>query len=273
MFPRTGVFVVVKELQMKAWQRFEDDCCKYLNNNYGSARVRFIVNGGSDSTSSDIKVYINGINIFNIEVKSPDAQSGQFVVLNENGKLVFSPRNKSDIEEAKPFLEYMNAHYDRYATATRAGVNLDMDSAACNEWIINHYLQKNSRYMITHDGFSFVIFPIEKYGKYFTTTCRYRIKKSGSVDVPSGTASSIAALFNGLPRYEGKKLLVTSSKYYAKGDRLSLGEYDYLVSEKFADGSLYIRRLSNTHNANVIFVISLNRGQDIKDITAFKNSL
>ena len=258
---------------MKAWQRFEDDCCKHLNNTYGSARVRFIVNGGSDSTSSDIKVYINGINKFNIEVKSPDAQSGQFVVLNENGKLVFSPRNKSDIEEAKPFLEYMNAHYDRYATATRAGVDLDMDSDACNEWIINHYLQKNSRYMITHDGFSFVIFPIEEYGKYFTTTCRYRIKKSGSTDIPVGTSRSVASLFNGTPQYMGKKLYVKSSKYYAKGDRLSLGEYNYLVSEKLSDGSLYIRRLSNTHNANVIFVISLKQDQDIRDLNAFEEAL
>ena len=260
---------------MKAWQRFEDDCCDYLNETYGSRRVRFVVNGGSDSTSSDIKVYINGINKFNIEVKSPAAQSGQFVVLNENGKLVFSPRNKSNIEEAKPFLEYMNAHYDRYATATKAGVDLDMEPDECNQWIINHYLQKDSRFMITRGGDSFVIFPIEEYGKYFSTTCRYRIKKSGSMEVPRFIAESIAGLFGGYSyRFEyGKKLCIKSNRRYDKGDRLTFGLYDYFVSAVLPDGALYIRRLSNTCNANVIFRITLKAGQEEDDLEEFIKSI
>ncbi len=258
---------------MKVWQRFEDECCEYLNKTYGNSRIYFEVSGGSDSTSSDIKVYVNGANKFDIEVKSPEAQSGQFVVLNENGQLVFSPRNKSDIEEAIPFIDYMNANYSRFATATRSGVDLDIDAEESNKWIIRHYLNKNSRFMITRDNFSFVIFPIEQYGKYFETTCRYRIKKSGSNEVPFGASKDIVSLFSGISStYKGKKLWIKSSKNFSKGDRLSFGDYDYLVSEK-ADGLLYIRRLSNTNNANVIFVISLKQGQDPKDLKAFENTL
>ena len=72
---------------MDAWKSFEKECCDYLNRAYGNERVQFVWDGGSDSTSPDIMVFINGRNAFNIEVKSPQAQSGQFVVLNENDEM------------------------------------------------------------------------------------------------------------------------------------------------------------------------------------------
>lgn len=260
---------------MAGWQSFEQQCCDYLNRAYGSERVRFICDGGSDSTSPDIIVIIDGVNKFNIEVKSPQAQSGQFVVLNENGELIFSPRNRSNIEDALPFLTYMNANYDRYATATTSGVDLEMDPDEYNEWIINHYLEKNERFVITKDAYSFIIFPTQRYGEYFDTECTYRIKKSGSNEVPKSIANSVSELFGGVTyRYElGKKLCVISSKRYTKGTKLTLGDYDYMVSAVLDDGALYIRRLSNTNNANVIFSISLKKRQDARDLEIFEKRL
>ena len=260
---------------MAGWQSFEQECCNYLNRAYGSNRVRFICDGGSDSTSPDIIVIIDGVNKFNIEVKSPQAQSGQFVVLNENDELIFSPRNKSDIEDARPFLAYMNANYDKYAIATTAGADLDMNPDEYNEWIIGHYLRRRVKFVITRDAFSFIILPIEKYGEYFDTSCTYRIKKSGSNEVPKSIAYSVAELFDGVTyRYElGKKLCVVSSKRYTKGTKLTLGTYDYMVSAVLDDGALYIRRLSNTNNANVIFTITLKTGQKEYDLEKFIRSI
>ncbi len=256
---------------MEAWKSFEKECCEYLNRMYGNDKVCFVWDGGSDSTSPDIMVFINGRNEFNIEVKSPHAQSGQFVVLNENGRLIFSPRNKSDIEDAIPFLSYMNANYSRYAVATTSGTDLDMDSDEYNEWIIGHYQKRRVKFVITRDTFSFVIFPIEKYGEYFQTSCVYRIKKSGSTEVPRGIAEDVTRLFGGVSyRYEfGKKLCVVSNRRHFKGTRLTYGDYDYLVSSVLSDGALYIRRLSNTYNANVIFTISLKAGQIENDHKEF----
>ena len=260
---------------MDAWKSFEKECCDYLNRTYGNERVQFVWDGGSDSTSPDIMAFINGRNVFNIEVKSSQAQSGQFVVLNENDELIFSPRNKSDIEDARPFLAYMNANYDKYAVATTAGADLDMNPDEYNEWIIGHYLRRRVKFVITKDAFSFVILPIERYGEYFDTSCTYRIKKSGSAEVPRGAAASVARLFCGESyRYElGKKFCIVSSRRYFKGTRLTYGDYDYLVSSIMPDGALYIRRLSNTYNANVIFSIWLKKRQDIRDIELFKKYL
>lgn len=260
---------------MEAWKRFEKECCDYLNYKYGNDKVRFVWDGGSDSTSADIMVYINNRNIFNIEVKSPQAQSGQFVVLNDNGTLVFSTRNKSNSEDAKPFLAYMNANYEQFAQATTSGVSLDMNPDEYNEWIVDHYLKRKVKFVITRDDFSFVILPIEKYGEYFDTTCLYRIKKSGSNEVPKSIANSVAKLFGGTAyRYElDKKLYVISSKRYSKGTKLTLGDYDYMVSMVLDDGALYIRRLSNTNNANVIFSISLKKRQNVRDLEIFEKYL
>lgn len=260
---------------MDAWKSFEKECCDYLNRAYGNERVQFVWDGGSDSTSPDIMVFIDGRNAFNIEVKSPQAQSGQFVVLNENDELKFSPRNKSDIEDARPFLVYMNANYEKYAVATTAGADLDMNPDEYNEWIIGHYLRRRVKFVITKDAFSFVILPIERYGEYFDTSCTYRIKKSGSAEVPQGVAESITRLFGGYSyRYDlGKKLCIQSNRRYSKGDRLTWGDYDYLVSAVLPDGALYIRRLSNTYNANVIFTINLKTGQKENDLEKFIRSI
>lgn len=258
---------------MAAWKDFEKECCEYLNHTYGNNNVYFVWDGGSDSTSPDIMVYINGHNVFNIEVKSSQAQSGQFVVLNQNGRLVFSSRNKSNFEDAKPFLAYMNANYEKYAIATTSGTDLDMDPDEYNAWIIDHYQKRNVKFVITKDSHSYIIFPVAKYGDYFETTCTYRIKKSGSAEVPKNAANSIAELFDAISyRYEGnKKLCISSRKRYLKHAKLSLGEYDYFVSSVLPDGTLYIRRLSNTNNPNVIFSISLKKGQAVNDLEYFKN--
>ena len=47
---------------MSDWETFEEKCCSYLNDSYGNDHVRFEVDGGRNSTSSDIKVYVKEIN-------------------------------------------------------------------------------------------------------------------------------------------------------------------------------------------------------------------
>lgn len=258
---------------MREWEKFERECCDYLSKTYGSDRVSFIWEGGSDSTAPDIKVYIEGENKFNIEVKSTSAQSGQFVVLNQNGKFVFSSRNKSTAENAEIFLHYMNDNYDRFSIATTAGINLNLGANDINKWITEYYLSKNSQFIITRDCSSFIILPIDKYGEYFETICKYRIKRSGSSNVSKAYANKIVSLFGGqsYTYIDEKKLCVKSNRYIVK-DRLSLDNYDYYVSEKF-DDYLYIRKLSNTRNANVIFSIRLKQQQEFSDLELFKEAL
>lgn len=259
---------------MSKWKDFEIECCNYLNNTYGNEKIRFDNTGGSDSNSPDIRVFINDKNEFNIEVKSASAQSGQFVVLDECNKFVFSSKNKSEEEDALPFIEYMNENYDKYKIVSESGIEIEMDAATFNNWIIRYYLAKRVNYVITKGLNGYVIFPTIKYGDYFNTTSVYRIKKSGSCDVSKVSQNDVMNLFSGFSsEYRGKKLIIASFNTYKKRERLKLGNYDYMVSEIIAPNKYYIRRLSNTRNANVIFSVSLKKDQNIQDLENFKESL
>ncbi|WP_313018939.1 hypothetical protein [Acetoanaerobium noterae] len=58
--------------------------------------------------------------LFYIEAKMPSAQSGQFVLLPDSDKkeFVFSPRNKSKIDENVQFIiDHMNKNFSKYENA------------------------------------------------------------------------------------------------------------------------------------------------------------
>ena len=95
---------------MENWRKFELECVDYLNKTYGNY---FSHLGFSDSTTSDIE-YKKDEKSFCIEAKMPSAQSGQFVLLPDSDKkeFVFSPRNKSKIDENVEFIiDHMNKNF------------------------------------------------------------------------------------------------------------------------------------------------------------------
>lgn len=68
-------------MKNKNWSAFEEKCWEYLKETYGTDEVEFIAFGKSSSTDPDINVIINDKLSFSIEVKMPNAQCGQFVLL------------------------------------------------------------------------------------------------------------------------------------------------------------------------------------------------
>ncbi len=262
---------------MGSWQEFEKECLAYLQDTFSNERVSFKATGGSDSNAPDIKVYLDGLNKFNIEVKSASAQSGQFVVLQENGQFVFSSKNKSSSDEATPFINYMNNNFDRYKNVGTAGIAVDMPEQDFLSWIINHYRSKNEQFVITKNNKGFVLFPTEKYGEYFKTSCVYRIKKSGSNDIPKSYIDKINERFslfdkNATVFAEGKKVYLITTKSMSVKDKFTIADEEYMVSEIIGN-AYYLRKLSKTRNANIIFSISLQKEQDEADLIAFKKEL
>ncbi len=263
---------------MRPGEQFEIDCCEYLNRVYKTETAQFYREGGMDSTRSDIALIKDGRTDFYIEVKDASAQSGQFVLLPNEGSraFTFSPRNHSEPNDMTDIImNYMNSRFDLFNNAGTAGRRLDIDSGVFEDWIIEHYISKNVKYVIS--GFEeYVIFPIRKFGEYFNITANYRIKKSGSGSPAKKDSAAVKQIIK--DHYETTIFSSNGDKLFAEisepvvNDRFILGKYTYYLSSQ--GGNDYeIRRLSNTYNMNVIFSIKLIRDQGKKDLEEFEAEL
>lgn len=263
---------------MKQWEKFEDDCYEYLQNTYKAYHAAFKHNGRANSTVSDIAVIKNNEIAYFIETKMSHAQSGQFVLLPDevSHEFTFSPKNKSTPNFLTDMItQYMNTNFDKFHKAGTTGVALDTDTNIFSEWIVNYYTKKNVKYFMTK-GTSYIIFPIEKFGKYFDVTAKYRIKKSGSSTPAKKDIPTLIKLLEDtykvtFSHIDGKKLFVSSSADIAK-IRFEHNKFTYYLAPKNTN-EYEVRKLSNTYNMNVIFSISLKQSQDLSDLKSFEDDL
>lgn len=264
---------------MEQWERFENDCYEYLQKKYAAvSNITFQHDGGSDSTVPDIAVIKNGQNQYYIEAKMSNAQSGQFVLLPDEGKRIFtfSPKNKSQPNFLTDIIiDHMNNNFDKFNNAGTTGENIDIDNSIFSQWIVDYYTRKNVSYFMTK-GRNYIIFPIQEFKKYFDVTAKYRIKKSGSSEPAKKDVARILSVLKdnyGIKQssVEGKKLFVYGDGNISKV-RFVEGKYTYYLAPK-SENRFEVRRLSNTYNMNVIFSISLKKEQDENDLKIFENDL
>lgn len=244
---------------MKQWKKFEEECVKYLNDNFRDYAI-FELKGGSNSTLPDIFVQTKTNKEFYIEAKDVPAQCGQFVAFPdyETQTFVLSDKNKSIPNKyTNLILEYMSQNFEVFEGSGKAGTNIQLSEDIFVGWITTYYKNKGVKLFITDD---FTIVPIEKLGEYFHASCTYRAKKSGSSDVGKRYMKDVLAFIKnnnfGVTDYheDGKKLFVYSSNNI-HGTRFMIDNQEYMFSkreEKYA-----VRRLSNTNNRNIIFSIDL----------------
>lgn len=257
---------------METWKDFENSCYNYLVETYGK-NCKFEALGQSDSTMSDIKVLTNNSEFY-IETKESLAQCGQFVLYPDTNKktFIYSQQNKSELNKySKAIIDYMNENFESFADAGTRGVDIPVDYEILYDWIKNYYNSKEVRFFITKDQ-DYIIFPIEQFDRYFSVSAKYRVKKSGSSNPSKSNIDEIKQiLLNNSFVFE---LYVTDNKMYIKtssdidGLKLTGSNYTYLF--KKTEPQIYnIRKLSNTHNANVIFSIKLKAPQNIEDLKKF----
>lgn len=259
---------------MVGWRQFEDDCFDYLNRKYGT-KCRLTPMGKADSTRPDILLETLSSSFF-IEVKEPNSQSGQFVLLPnmDEQKFIFSPKNKTrpNIFTSR-IIDHMNERFNQFYLAGTAGKPLNIDPTIFYDWITGYYSSKGVKYFITK-SLDYILLPVSKFKDYFDVSAKYRMKRSGS-SAPSAKYHSqlIEELQEnyGITRYviEGRRVLVSGGDHLNKV-RFVLGKYQYYLSER-ETGIFEVRQLSNTCNMNVIFSISLKAEQDLGDLATFEN--
>ncbi len=257
---------------MKRWEQIELDCFNYIKENYSSDTVSFEHKGFSDSNAPDIIASLSNVNKFNIEVKSASAQGGQFVVLDKNGKFVFSKDNNSPESIATPFIDYMNERYKEYQNPGSKGKKLDISQEEQVKWITSYYSLKGVKFFATKYKSKVVVCPISKIKEYFEVSCKYRVKPSGSSNIPKKSAKRVAELFNGNYLYD-KKHFILSNVSLKLFDRIQDGNCAYYVSRQVGEGEFIITLLSKTENPNVIFTLKSKKSQDINDLQEFIEAL
>lgn len=263
---------------MKAWKVFEKDCYKYLNDTYGSICI-FEPLGDSDSTKPDIRAICKNNEKFYIETKEKESQCGQFVLFPDlaTHEFEYSTKNKSSLNHySREIINYMNCNFTDFLNAGTKGCSIDLPKEIFYNWIKKYYLLKGVRFFITKFENDYIVFPVEKFEKYFDVSAKYRVKKSGSSDPARSNIPEIMEILN-----ENKipyEISIKDKKTFIKtatninGVKLLGKKYSYLFNE--IEQYIYnVRKLSNTKNANVIFSIKLKNTQDNEDLQFFKNSI
>ena len=206
----------------------------------------------------------------------PDAQAGQFVVLPQENKFIFSKGNKSEVEWASDIIDYLNRNYKVFKCLSTKGKDIELDTEVLAEWIKNYYEnKKNTKFFITSFDNKMVISPTDKIDKYFEISACLRIKKSGSGDPSNNNISELCMILGKCAKEfkkNGKKWFVNFNNPESEKFILAGPSYRYQFS-KVGASSFNIRRLSNTNNANVVFSLHSKKEQDPEDLTIFRKAI
>lgn len=244
---------------MANWRDFEDETVEWLNDAFREY-AHFTLEGGFDSTVSDILVKTDGGDSFYIDAKLCPAQSGQFVLLPniKTGTFDYSLSNATPLNAAaQEIISFMNDSFEDFKAAGTRGEEILFENAedVFANWIVSAYQNKGVRYIFTNN---YTILPIEDFQKHFFISAKYRVKRSGSSDVGKRRAEKILQNTS-LGEYRISGYRVSKSKLFVKSPldlhnrRFIYDGYEYMFSKR--DSEFEVRKLSNTFNANVIFSI------------------
>lgn len=268
---------------MQNWKKLEIEIANYLkvllNHDYLVENF-----GGADSFKPDIIVTQKKTNLKTfIEVKSINSQCGQFVVLNQNNRFVFSEDNKTPESISNKIISYMNKNLRIFLNASTKGIDIDLSKEILYSWVKNYFLFKKLDLIATKIGKKIIFFNPNEIEKYFDISACYRVKRSGSRDVPRNfdyeslknilenyiKLNNIHSEFIKIQREGTKTRLYSSNLNQLNHVKLDVGIYkiyiNYTTGEKFAS----VKVLSNTENKNVIFSIKIKN--DISKILIDNN--
>lgn len=262
------------------WAKLETEVAEWLNNKVSDPNVSFQQCGGSDSTVSDIQIMVNNKPTGKfIEVKSANAQAGQFVLFPNTATRTFeySTKNHSDYNNpinglvVSEILDFMDENFDSYANAGTKGVEIMFPKLSAEDnsrflalWIADYYSNvKHAEWLTTKDSNNnIILLPFSKLAEYFDVTACYRVKKSGSSSVKGSckTLETVKQAIINLNPDNVPKFTIVNNKLYAKFETIpkNLGNADYHLAIKGDWGTLFeVRKLSKTFNSNVIFSLKL----------------
>lgn len=248
---------------MKRWEQFEEDCCTYLNEQWGGEGVHFVKKGGSNAYDGDIDVVrtLSGKVLGKIETKLCPAQSGQFTLSEEDGRYRYSASNVyPENENAQKIVEWVNENRGDFLRVGQSGIPLTCPQAWLADWVAEHYRKKHVYFVITSSSLSAPkrIVPIHLLQEVFDITAVVRRKKSGSRHLPAKERTALllrlaeeAPVQSVLPK-ENKTLV-----YFDRDPDPNAVE-GYFLSRQ-SSGGYYIKKKGTTNGVTLIFSLRLKK--------------
>lgn len=244
---------------MKQWQIFEKDCLNYLIQTNNDVNKKYISKGSADSTTSDIQVIIDERMAYFIEAKMPKSQCGQFVLLKDkNNEYYYSDKNKLNINDfSKIIIKHINEN--KLNELNKKSIPLELDQNLIIDYIIEHYKEKQVKYIITRKKDKYELIPLihSELKNHFNFIGTLRMKKSGSRSLTK-TLEDKLIMYMGddfvNKETSNEKILYSLNK---DGDFIiNIDGYDLYFKQQ-ENKKYIIRVLSNTNNYCVIFSLNL----------------
>ncbi|MDS3888918.1 hypothetical protein WL482_04280 [Staphylococcus hominis] len=273
---------------MKEWEKFERETYLWVKNNYNLNENEIILEGGSNSNRSDLRIDYKG-NQFYIEIKHSPSQASQFVALYCDNKYIYSPGNKTKLET--------NINLKQVAEQILKSLNqlnkkvIDTETIIINnpeKWVIDYYLNKKVKYIITNYNKETIVFPIERINDYFNIKIVARYKKSGSRAIPKKDYERVKKFINN--KFDGTSIFDTNDGFIFKNSNLNniitnkRNNGIYEISEKNENNyrmkinrieecrdKYEVKKLSDTNNLTIVFNLETKSPQKPNDLKKFND--
>lgn len=231
---------------MKKWKKFETEVFIEINQLVSQLGCCAELGGGADSTVSDIIITTPSREKYYLEIKMPQAQSGQFVIEKEKTKYIFSKKIKYAQDK---FQEKIIRIINDSSDINNAVFSNDIVSGA----IKAHYERKNTKFFVTKKD-KIIIIPIDEIDEYFDLGLVIRFKKSGSRNISH----------KDLDKFKNDEEFAERYEVEFKDDKIFfIGNFEnkyildgYYLSE-IENNKFQLKKLSNTKNLTILFVITL----------------
>ena len=166
---------------MENWRLCESECLNFLNLNYSKEKCKYELEGGSNSTKSDILLAQNEKPMFYIEAKMKNAQCGQFVAFPKKETRTFEYSKANAYPEniySSLILEKMSDDFDSYKAPGTNAIEILIEKSYFYSWVYEYYKTKRVKYFIVEKEVginkmtpnNFIIFPLDHFDKYFDIT-------------------------------------------------------------------------------------------------------
>ena len=256
-------------MALQKWEVFQNEATEFLSDYFD---IDCSMEGGFDSTTSEITARKEDKVLTTIEAKFCPAQAGQIVLLSDGTKFTFSDKSKNSSNVyTQEIIKYLNSDYSSFSGTNSATIPVNMSYSILFNWIKAIYSEKNIEWVIASNEFcnftesDLLLVPLNEIENYFDISVVFRRKKSGNTHIPGKDLIAFQEDLDLVTHdYQIKK---TNNKYLLTLDsrisNFNIGT-KYLLSMTNKECQYYIKKKDINTNPNIVFKLNLKDNIEFK---------